>query len=138
MAYHAAGPKKRGPMNVKVMAVLLFGISVFFGSTAAAQHAEDVEASEFYVAVVPFRNTTGVFVVVDKDFFAQDAQTQQEWYEEIRKCAGESRLRGSVIAVANVKRKFRFYGPKSWHTFLRTVNMEWVSERVNKELTCYF
>jgi hypothetical protein len=126
-------------MNVKAMAVLLFTLGVLPGFTASAQEAaEEGEASEFYVAVVPFKNTTGIFVVVDKDFFAQNARTQQAWFEDIQECARESRLRGQVVAVANVKRQFRYYGPKSWHTFLRTVDMEWVSERVNRELTCYF
>lgn len=124
---------------MKAIAVLLFTLTVSIGFTAAAQEAEDEgEEATFSVAVVPFRNTTGVFVVVDRDFFAQDAKTQQAWFNDIQECARGARLRGQVIAVANVKRQFRFYGPKSWHSFLRGVDMEWVSDRVNKELTCYF
>jgi hypothetical protein len=47
-------------------------------------------------------------------------------------------LAGEVVLVADVNRRFMFYGPKRWDGYLRTLDMQWVNARLNKSLTCNF
>jgi hypothetical protein len=53
-------------------------------------------------------------------------------------CVRGVKLAGTVIVVSAVNGRFRFYGPKTWHPFLGTIDMPWVNARVNKEMTCRF
>jgi hypothetical protein len=48
------------------------------------------------------------------------------------------KLAGTVVIVNDANNRVRYYGPKSWHNFLSTIDMKWVNARVNKEMTCHF
>jgi hypothetical protein len=77
-------------------------------------------------------------VISNADFFRQSDETQQRWFTSLEVCSRNANLRGQVIVVANVHGRLRYYGPKSWHRFLSTIDMAWVRARVNKQLTCHY
>ena len=96
------------------------------------------QVTTYDIAHVRHRDRDMVFVVVNRNFFAQSNATQERWWTALKVCVRDADLRGTTIAVADVRGRFRFYGPKSWHDFLRTLDMDWVNARINKELTCHY
>jgi hypothetical protein len=95
-------------------------------------------AVRYPVAHTRTRDVDMVVVKVGARFFEADQKTQARWYTDIQACVRSVKLGGTVIAVANVNGGFKYYGPKTWHNFLRTIDMPWVNARVNKEMTCRF
>jgi hypothetical protein len=57
-------------------------------------------------------------------------------FNEFKKCAKEARLSGSIAMVWNKPGTMGIYGPTRWMPFLKSINMKYVKDRVNKELTC--
>ncbi len=106
---------------------LLLSFSVF-ASTAIT----------YPVAHTRSRDTDMVIVKVGARFFEADLKQQERWYTDVQACVRSVKLRGTVIVVNSVDGRFRFYGPKSWHKFLGTIDMAWVNARLNKELSCTF
>lgn len=103
---------------------------------AGAATAE--EATTYDIAHINHRGSNMVLVITSDDFFYQSENTQARWYTALKACVREANLAGQAIVIADVDDQLRFYGPKSWHKFLRTLDMDWVRTRVNKELTCYY
>jgi hypothetical protein len=93
---------------------------------------------EYNVAHTRHRDANMVIVVVNKSFFDESASTQEKWFTAVKACVREANLAGQTIVVAERNGRLLFYGPKSWHPFLKTIDMAWVRARINKELTCYF
>jgi hypothetical protein len=92
----------------------------------------------YSVAHTRSRNVDMVLVKVGARFFEADTKTQARWFTDIQACARGAKLGGTVVAVATINGGFRYYGPKSWHNFLGTIDMAWVNARVNKEMICRF
>lgn len=109
-------------------------LACLLGSFAVS--AEQV--TTYDIAHVRHRDTNMVFVVTNANFFRQSNATQERWWTALKVCVREANLSGTTIAVADVNGSLRFYGPKNWHKFLRTLDMDWVNARINKELTCYY
>ncbi len=82
--------------------------------------------------------TNMVLVSVSSSFFRESQNTQQKWFTGFEQCSRSANLAGQVIVVANSSGTFKFYGPKTWHKFMRTIDMDWVNARINKNLTCTF
>ncbi len=92
----------------------------------------------YNVAHTRTRDVNMVVVKVAASFFNADLNTQARWYTDIQSCVRRVNMAGTVIVVASYNGGFRFYGPKTWHDFLRSIDMAWVNARVNKEMTCQF
>lgn len=96
-------------------------------------------ATSFPVAHTRARNVDMVLVKVAPNFFSVDAKTQERWYTDLQACVRRVNLAGTVVAVGQgAQGGFRYYGPKTWHDFLRSIDMAWVNARVNKQMTCSF
>ena len=96
------------------------------------------QVTTYDIAHINHRGSNMILVVTSDNFFEQSENTQARWYTALKVCVREANLAGQTIVVADVDDHLRFYGPKSWHKFLRTLDMDWVRARVNKELTCYY
>jgi len=94
--------------------------------------------NRYAVAHTRHRDTDMVVVKIHPRFFGADLKTQARWYTDIQSCVRAVKLRGTVVVVSGAGGRFQFYGPKSWHQFLQTIDMPWVNARVNKEMTCHF
>lgn len=106
---------------------------------AASCLASAQAATTFPIAHTRARNVDMVLVKVAPNFFAVDPQTQERWYTDLQACVRRVNLAGTVVAVGHGSQGgFRYYGPKSWHDFLRSIDMAWVNARVNKQMTCQF
>ena len=103
-----------------------------------ASIASAEQVTTYSIAHTRYRDSNMVIVISNANFFAQSEETQERWFTALKVCSRNANLAGQVIVVANVNRRLRFYGPKSWHSFLRTIDMAWVRARVNKELTCHY
>jgi hypothetical protein len=79
-----------------------------------------------------------VVVKIGPRFFEADLQTQSRWYTDIQACVRGVKLGGTLVVVSTVNGRFKFYGPKTWHDFLGTLDMPWVNARVNNEIACHF
>jgi hypothetical protein len=112
-----------------VLAVLLA-----FGAIADAEAV----TNKYRVAHVRHQNSNMVIVHVNPSFFYGSNQDQQRWFTAIQQCVRSVNLAGQTIVVTSDNGRFRFYGPNSWHNFLRTIDMSWVNARINKSLTCKF
>jgi len=106
---------------------------LLFASIASAE-----QVTTYKIAHTRYRDSNMVIVVSNANFFAQSEQTQLRWFTSLEVCSRNANLAGQVIVVANVNGRLRYYGPRSWHRFLSTIDMAWVRARVNKELTCHY
>lgn len=116
------------------MKTIFVAFVCFVCSTLAA--AETV--TKYNIAHTRSRDANMVIIKVSPRFFEADVKTQARWYTDMQACVRSVNLAGTAIVVSTVNGRFRFYGPKSWHPFLGTIDMPWVNARVNKEMTCRF
>lgn len=117
------------------MRFTLAALALVSAAAAAPAHA----ATNFPVAHTRARNVDMVLVKVSPSFFAADLRTQERWYTDLQACVRRVKLAGTVVAVGQGGGgSFRFYGPNSWHDFLRSIDMAWVNARVNKQMSCQF
>lgn len=94
--------------------------------------------NKYPVAHVKHQNSNMVIVVINPSFFRGSLGDQNRWFTDIEQCVRSVKLGGQALVVANDNGRFRFFGPKSWHNFLQTLDMNWVNARINKSLTCNF
>jgi hypothetical protein len=92
----------------------------------------------YSVAHTRTRNVDMIAVKVSPRYFDADAKTQAQLYTDFQACARRANLGGTVVVVSAVNGRMRYYGPKTWHTFLSSLDMAWIDARVNKNLTCQF
>jgi hypothetical protein len=94
--------------------------------------------NKYRVAHVRYQGSDMVIVIINPSFFHGSNRDQQRWFTSIQQCVRSVKLAGQTLVVTNDNGRFRFYGPNDWHKFLRTIDMNWVSSRVNKSMTCNF
>lgn len=105
---------------------------------AAALPAQALQTENYRVAHTRQKDVNMVFVVTGSRFFDLDGNAKARAYTAMQSCVRSVKLAGEVVLVANVNGRFMFYGPKAWNGFLKTLDMNWVRARLNKELTCHF
>ena len=98
----------------------------------------NAKTNTYQIAHTKHQNSNMVILLVNKSFFYGTSSEQARWFTDYEQCARSANLAGQTIAVANDNGTFRYYGPKTWHKFLRTIDMSWVRARINKKLTCNF
>ena len=113
-------------------------IFVALACMMCASFAVAETVNRYSVAHTRHRDADMVVVRIHHRFFDADLKTQARWYTDIQSCVRAVNLRGTVVVVSGAGGRFRYYGPKSWHKFLQTIDMAWVNARVNKEMTCHF
>lgn len=116
------------------LSAALLSIALCLGAIADA-HAV---TNKYRVAHVRHQGSNMVIVIINPSFFYGSGQDQQRWFTGIQQCVRSVNLAGQTLVVANDNGRYRFYGPNSWHNFMRTIDMSWVNSRVNKSLTCTF
>ncbi|MDX2220522.1 MAG: hypothetical protein SF172_16005 [Burkholderiales bacterium] len=116
------------------LSAALLSVSLFLGAVADAQAV----TNQYRVAHVRHQGSNMVIVIINPSFFYGSRQDQQRWFTGIQQCVRSVNLAGQTLIVTNDNGRFRFYGPNDWHNFLRTIDMNWVTARVNKSLTCNF
>lgn len=119
-----------GPMKS-----ILIALACFVCATVASAEAV---GTKYNIAHTRSRNADMVIIKVGPRFFEADLNTQARWYTDMQACVRGVKLAGTVVVVSTVNGRFRFYGPKTWHQFLGTIDMPWVNARVNKSMTCRF
>jgi hypothetical protein len=117
-------------MKIAVLVALFASLLV---SDAFAQRPQT-----YAIAHTRTQNVDMIAVKVGARYFEADAKTQARLYTDFQACARRANLGGTVILVSSVKGRLRYYGPKTWHTFLSSLNVDWIDARVNKNLTCKF
>ena len=115
-----------------VIVSLACGLALMMSPPAAAV------TNKYPVAHVKHQNSNMVIVVINPSFFRGSPADQNRWFTDVEQCIRSVKLGGQALIVANDNGRYRFYGPKSWHSFLQTLDMNWVNARVNKSLTCNF
>lgn len=94
--------------------------------------------AKYPVAHVKHQSTNIVIVLVNSSFFRGSGVEQSRWFTAVEQCVRSVNLAGQALIVANDGGRYRFYGPKSWHGFMQTIDLNWVNARINKSLTCNF
>jgi hypothetical protein len=100
--------------------------------------AVNAETNTYRIAHTKYKNVNMVIINVNKSFFSGTASQQAKWFTAYEQCVRSANLAGQTIVVSNNNGGIRYYGPKSWHKFLNTIDMDWVNARINKKLTCTF
>ena len=117
-------------------------MSVAWGLVASLWLAPSPAAASavtYKIAHTRHQNANMVLIVTGNGFFTAAPEKSRLWYTSMKQCVKGLNLAGEVIVVANdPNRRFRWWGPTSWNNFLRTIDMEWVNARVNKQITCNF
>jgi threonine dehydrogenase-like Zn-dependent dehydrogenase len=120
------------PRTFKAAAALAATVMAFSSLPASAV------TNVYRVAHTRYQNSDMVVVIIDQRFFGGSRDDQARWFTAIEQCVRSVRLGGQTVVVSGHGGRFQFYAPNSWHSFLRTVDMNWVQARVNKQLTCNF
>ncbi len=121
-------------MIVKPTVVLLVALSCLLFSVFASAS----QTVTYKIAHTKQKDVNMVVVVTGNGFFNADSNAKERMWTAMRSCAKAANLAGEVVMVANVNGGFKFYGPKSWMNYLKTIDMTWVNARLNKKLTCTF
>jgi hypothetical protein len=100
--------------------------------------AESKQTVHYRIAHTRQQDVNMVMVVTSPSFFSSGGNEQSRGYTALQSCVRGANLAGEVVLVADVNRRFMFYGPKRWDGYLRTLDMQWVNARLNKSLTCNF
>lgn len=100
--------------------------------------ASATQTITYKIAHTRQRDVNMVFVVTGSGFFNADSNAKERMWTAMRSCSKSANLAGDVVMVANINGTFKYYGPKSWLDYLRTLDMTWVNARINKSLTCTF
>jgi hypothetical protein len=61
---------------------------------------------------------------------------QNELLNTLQYFARDAGLAGTVCLVWEVGNRLSFLAPSQWHGFFRSMNMRFVSQNINKNLTC--
>jgi hypothetical protein len=112
---------------IVALSCLLFSVSASAAQTVT-----------YKIAHTRQKDVNMVVVVTGGSFFNADSNAKERMWTAMRSCAKGANLAGEVVMVANVNGGFKFYGPKSWMNYLKTIDMTWVNARLNKNLTCTF
>ena len=121
----------------RILAGALLAFTVVSGSLVPVQETE-AATNRYKIAHVKHQGSNMVLVWVNRSFFYGSSQDQARWSTAIQQCVRSANLAGQTLLVTEDSGRFRFYGPNTWHNFLRTIDMAWVRARLNKELTCNF
>ena len=113
-------------------------IIVALSCLAFSFFASAAQTVTYKIAHTKQKDVNMVVVVTGGGFFNADSNAKERMWTAMRSCVKGANLAGEVVMVANVNGGFRFYGPKGWMNFLRTIDMTWVNARLNKNLTCTF
>jgi hypothetical protein len=113
-----------------ILVAISFSIFSVFASAA--------QTVTYNIAHTKQKDVNMVVVVTGSGFFNADSNAKERMWTAMRSCAKGANLAGEVVMVANVNGGFKFYGPKSWMNYLKTIDMTWVNARLNKKLTCTF
>ncbi len=113
-------------------------LSVALASALLAGPLMAETVNRYAVAHTRHRDANMVIVKIHPRFFDASLNQQERWYTDIQSCVRSVKLAGTVVIANDANNRFRYYGPKSWHNFLSTIDMKWVNARVNKEMTCHF
>ena len=119
---------------VRPTVALLVALSCLLFSVFASA----AQTVTYKIAHTKQKDVNMVVVITGSGFFNADGNAKERMWTAMRSCAKGANLAGEVVMVANVNGGFKFYGPKSWMNFMRTIDMNWVNARLNKQLTCTF
>jgi hypothetical protein len=61
---------------------------------------------------------------------------QNELKSSLQYYASDAGLAGEVCLVWNHGQHFHFMAPQPWHSFFKSMNMQFVARNINKKLTC--
>jgi hypothetical protein len=76
-----------------------------------------------------------IIAPLDSSFGGKSSEQQQASIGEIQRAANGAGLKGRVVAVWQSGGRFSFIAPQQWHSFFRSVDMNWVLSNVNRKLT---
>ena len=122
-------------MNSKSVAVLL---SLACAASLVAGPSAWAMTANYPVAHVKHQNSSLVVVEVNASFFRGSVAEQGRWFTAVEQCVRSVKMAGQTLLVAKVNGSYRFYAPKHWHSFMQTIDLNWVNARVNKSLTCNY
>lgn len=79
-----------------------------------------------------------VIVVVNSAFGTQSLQQQNEVIANLQICASNAGLLGTVVPVWDKGNdRMGFIAPPAWYAFFRDLTSQFVSQNINRSLTCY-
>ena len=114
----------------KILVVISFAILSALPLSAWAE-------STFDIAHFREQGNDIIMVIVPKKFDNFPSSDKQQVSNELQQCAKEAKVSGKIVLVWNKPNgAMGFFGPTPWHPFLKSINMAYVKQRVNKELTC--
>jgi hypothetical protein len=91
----------------------------------------------YKIAHVNVQNQDIIFVPLDRQLDNRTEQEQVEFTAYLQRCAASAGLRGRVVpAWETAGGRTMFRGPREWHPFFGSIDIQWVWARINRELTC--
>ena len=93
-------------------------------------------ANDFDIAHVREQGQDMIVFALDRSFGFKSQKEQHEIMYFLQRCVSGARLSGSVVVLWEVDGRTHSIGPKQWGDFLRSIDMMWHAQHVNKTLSC--
>ena len=93
-------------------------------------------ASKVQIAHIKEQGQDMIFIPMNSKFGARSTKDQYLIVDALESCARNARLAGGVAVLWESNERTYSIGPKPWQIFLKSIDMNYVKRRVNKELTC--
>jgi len=77
-----------------------------------------------------------IIVPVSSAVGSKNQQQQNKIRDSLQMFSVDAGLAGSVCLVWSTGNRFNFLAPPQWHNFFRSIDMRFVTENINKKLTC--
>jgi hypothetical protein len=77
-----------------------------------------------------------VIIPLADDYEWKTGAHQRQIIAGLQVCASAAGLRGTVVPVWQAGGYMKFIAPPHWHSFLQSIDMNYVAANVNRELSC--
>lgn len=92
--------------------------------------------AEFEVAHIHEQGQDMIIVPLKSDFGRKPGSEQQQVVTQLQVAANRAGLRGTVVVVWDAGGgRTAFIAPQPWHSFFRSISLQWVAININRKLT---
>ena len=67
---------------------------------------------------------------------SKNAAQKKELHQEFKRCMRDAGLNGAVMLAWPQRGAMSFYGDNNWLSYMKSKNMQWVNQKVNRKVRC--
>lgn len=76
-----------------------------------------------------------IIVPLSESFGEQPPNTRKQTIQAMQRAAEDQGLKGTVVPIWPGDETLHFVAPKPWHPFFGSINWQWITGNLNREMT---